>query len=169
MYKAASNRRLERGRSQMVSHRPEGVTPGCTTTSELGSRRRPTRLARCAAASTVPPTSPSGKGKVYAGGALAVLLYGCESWCLTAESEQRLGNWHNKRIREICLVAMCQAVVHRITSESPQKRTGVFSLEHYLASRTLPCRHPPVPPCRVSERPALPPGAGPGCSPWPPM
>ena len=27
--------------------------------------------------------------------------------------------------------------VHRITSESLQKRTGVFSLEHYPASRTL--------------------------------
>ena len=24
------------------------------------------------------------KGKVYEGGVLAVLLYGCESWCLTA-------------------------------------------------------------------------------------
>ena len=31
------------------------------------------------------------KGKVYAGGVLAVLLYGCESWCLTEESVRRLG------------------------------------------------------------------------------
>jgi hypothetical protein len=77
------------------------------------------------------------KGKVYAGGVLAVLLYGCESWCLTAESVQRLANWHNKRIREMCRVTMLQTHVYRITSESLQKRTGVFSLEHYLASRTL--------------------------------
>ena len=77
------------------------------------------------------------KGKVYAGGVLAVLLYGCESWCLTAESVRRLSNWHNKRVREMCRVTMCQTFVHRITSESLQKRTGVFSLEHYLASRTL--------------------------------
>ena len=41
------------------------------------------------------------KGKVYAGGILAVLLYGCESWCLTAESVRRLNNWHNKRVREM--------------------------------------------------------------------
>jgi hypothetical protein len=67
----------------------------------------------------------------------AVLLYGCESWCLTAESVRRLTNWHNKRVREMCRVTMCQTFVHRITSESLQKRTGVFSLEHYLASRTL--------------------------------
>jgi hypothetical protein len=77
------------------------------------------------------------KGKVYAGGVLAVLLYGCESWCLTAASVKRLALWHNKRVREMCRVTMCQTFVHRITSASLQKRTGVFALEHYLASRTL--------------------------------
>ena len=50
---------------------------------------------------------------------------------------RRLSNWHKKRIREMCRVTMCQTFVHRITSESLQKRTGAFSLEHYLASRTL--------------------------------
>ena len=55
----------------------------------------------------------------------------------TAESVRRLSNWHNKRVRDMCRVTMCQMSVHRITSESLQKRTGVFSLEHYLASRTL--------------------------------
>ena len=70
------------------------------------------------------------KGRVYAGGVLAVLLNGCESWWLTAESVRRLSNWHSKWIREVCRVTMCPAFVHRITSESPQKRTGAFSLEH---------------------------------------
>ena len=37
----------------------------------------------------------------------------------------------------MCRVTMCQSFVHRTTSGSLQKRTGVFSLEHYLASRTL--------------------------------
>ncbi len=37
----------------------------------------------------------------------------------------------------MCRVTMLQTHVNRITSESLQKRTGVFSLEHYLASRTL--------------------------------
>jgi len=64
-------------------------------------------------------------------------MYGCESWCLTAESISRLRNWHNKRIREMCRVTMCQSFVHQISSASLQKRTGVFSIEHYLASRTL--------------------------------
>ena len=77
------------------------------------------------------------KGKVYVGGVLAVLLYGCESWCLTAESIKRLSRWHNKRLREMCRVTMCQTFVHGITSKSLQQRTGVFEVEHYLASRTL--------------------------------
>jgi len=77
------------------------------------------------------------KAKVYAGGVLAVLLYGCMSWCLSEESARRLSNWHNKRVREMCRVTMRQTFVYRITSESPQKRTGVFVLEHYLASRVL--------------------------------
>ena len=64
------------------------------------------------------------KGTVYANGVLAVLLYGCESWCLTAESVRRLANWHNKRVREMCRVTMLQTHVCRITSESLQKRTG---------------------------------------------
>jgi hypothetical protein len=67
------------------------------------------------------------KGKVYASGVLAVLLYGCESWCLTAASLNKLRRWHNKRIREMCRVTMCQTFVHRITSKSLQQRTGVFT------------------------------------------
>jgi hypothetical protein len=47
------------------------------------------------------------KGKVYAGGVLAVLPYGCESWCLTAEAITRLYNWHNRPLREMYRVAMC--------------------------------------------------------------
>lgn len=77
------------------------------------------------------------KGKLYAGGVLAVLLYGCESWCLTAASIKRLSLWHNKRIREMCRVTMCQTFVHQITSRSLQQRTGVYELQYYIASRAL--------------------------------
>jgi len=37
----------------------------------------------------------------------------------------------------MCRVTMCQSFVHQISSAGLQKRTGVFSIEHYLASRTL--------------------------------
>ena len=66
-----------------------------------------------------------------------MFLCGCESWFLTADSITRLRNLRNKRICEILRVAMCQIFVHRITSVSLQKRTGVFSLDHCLASRIL--------------------------------
>ncbi len=37
----------------------------------------------------------------------------------------------------MCRVTMLHTHAYRITSEGLQKRTGVFSLEHYLPSRTL--------------------------------
>ena len=83
------------------------------------------------------PTARPLKGRLYQSGVLAVLLYDCESWCLKAEDIALLRNWHNKRIREMCRVTMCQTHVHRITLVSLQKGTAVFSLAHYLASRTL--------------------------------
>jgi hypothetical protein len=49
----------------------------------------------------------------------------------------KLCHWHSKRIRETCRVTMRQATLYRITSRSLQQRTGVFDLQHYLASRTL--------------------------------
>jgi hypothetical protein len=53
------------------------------------------------------------------------------------ESVRRLDNLHNKRIREMCRVTTLQTHVYRITSKGLQKRTGVFTLERYLASRSL--------------------------------
>ena len=50
---------------------------------------------------------------------------------------RRLANWHSNPVREMCRVTMLQTHVYHITSESLPTRTGVFSLEHYLASRTL--------------------------------
>ena len=52
------------------------------------------------------------KGRLYQGGVLAVLLYGCEPWCLKTEDIALLRNWHNKRIREMYRVTMCQTYVH---------------------------------------------------------
>ena len=58
------------------------------------------------------------KGKIYSGGVLAVLLYGCESWCLAAEFISHLRHRHNKCIREMCTVTMCPSFVHDIFSAS---------------------------------------------------
>ena len=37
----------------------------------------------------------------------------------------------------MCRVTICQTSVHLIISKSHQQRTGVFELQHYLASREL--------------------------------
>ncbi len=67
------------------------------------------------------------------------MLYGSESWCLTAESLRRLANWHNKLIREMSRITMLQTHINPITFESPQKRAPVRSLlsQGCFACRTL--------------------------------
>jgi hypothetical protein len=85
-----------------------------------------------------------------------VLLYGCESWCLAAASlrKSRLSHKHNERARMMCRVAMCQAMAHRITSETLQQRTGVFDLQHYVArGGAAGTRRPPSSPIEVSIGP----------------
>ena len=77
------------------------------------------------------------KGIQYVGVVLAVLLYGCESWRIKNSPVRRLNSSHSKRVLEVHQVTTFQTYVHRISSKSLQQRTGVFELEHYLASRTL--------------------------------
>ena len=77
------------------------------------------------------------KAKVLKSGVLAVLLYGCVSWCPTADSITRLCNLHNKRISWMCHVTMLHTYAHRITPKGLQKRTGFVSLENELGSQTL--------------------------------
>ena len=46
------------------------------------------------------------KRKAYTGIVLNVLLFGCESWCLTADLVGTLASWHHARLREMCRVTM---------------------------------------------------------------
>ena len=46
------------------------------------------------------------KRKLRAGGVLSVLLYGCESRCLTEAPIRRPSSWHNKRVHEIRRINM---------------------------------------------------------------
>jgi len=56
------------------------------------------------------------KAALYSPGALSVLLFGCESWCLTQKGILiPLHNWHNKRICEMCRVTMHQVELYGIT------------------------------------------------------
>ena len=57
----------------------------------------------------------------------------------------------------MCRVTMCQAMAHRITSRSLQKRTGLFDLQHYVARRTLlwAGHVARIPKSRLPKRPML--------------
>ena len=57
----------------------------------------------------------------------------------------------------MCRVTICQSFVHQISSACLQKRTDVFSIEHYLASRTLlwAGHVAPMPRSRLPKRPML--------------
>ena len=77
------------------------------------------------------------KRQLYVGGVLSVLLFGCESWCLTMEMIVLLRNWHNARIREMCRVTMLQVENYHITSVELQQRIGIWDVDYYLARRTL--------------------------------
>ena len=57
------------------------------------------------------------KTALYSPGVLSMLLYGCESWCLTQKGMLiPLLNWQNKRIREMYRVTMHQVELYGITS-----------------------------------------------------
>ena len=75
--------------------------------------------------------------KAYIGIILNVLLYGCESWCLTADLVRTLASWRHARLREVCRVTMHQVWIHRITTEELYERIGVQSIEYYIRVRTL--------------------------------
>ena len=77
------------------------------------------------------------KQKAYTGIILNVLLYGCESWCLTADLVGTLASWHHARLREMCRVTMHQVWIHRITTDELYERIGVQSIEYYIRVRTL--------------------------------
>jgi len=77
------------------------------------------------------------KRQLYVGGVLSVLLFGCESWCVTMEMLTLLRNWHNARICEMCRVTMRHVELHRISSVELQQRIGIWDLDYYLARRTL--------------------------------
>ncbi len=42
------------------------------------------------------------KRKAHTGIVLSVLIFGCESWCFTADLVGTLASWHHARLREMC-------------------------------------------------------------------
>jgi hypothetical protein len=79
------------------------------------------------------------KGKIYQSLVLGILLYGCESWILTAQLRQQLNAFHNRCVRTMAQVhtrghSNC---LHRASLEPMYAALGLTSIDQYISSRKL--------------------------------
>ena len=77
------------------------------------------------------------KGKVYQSLILPILLYGCESWCLTEALLRLLRLFHNRCARSMCGVTMLDVFQQRIHTEDLLNRLGLSVIDKYISTRQL--------------------------------
>ena len=78
-----------------------------------------------------------GKRLIYEGLILAILLYGCESWCLTEKCFDKLRLFHARCTRAMCRVTRWHTWKNRISTEQLWKRIGLKSIDTYINRRQL--------------------------------
>ena len=79
------------------------------------------------------------KGKVYQSLVLGILLYGCESWVLTAHLRQKLNAFHNRCVRTMTrgFSRGRSNISHRAPLEPMYAALGLTSIDQYISSRKL--------------------------------
>ena len=77
------------------------------------------------------------KRAAYVALVLSVLLYGCESWCLTAKLWAKLRVFHHSCARTMCRINPWYSWKCRITTESTLQKLSLRSIEVYTARRQL--------------------------------
>jgi len=77
------------------------------------------------------------KSAVYITVVIAVLLYGCESWCLTEELLGRLRVFHAQCIRVMCRVTLKHTWEHHLSSQCLARRLGLDSIDILVTRRQL--------------------------------
>ena len=77
------------------------------------------------------------KRAVYVSLILAILLYGCEAWCLTELIFNRLRNFHNQCVRRMHRMSRKHQWAHRISDESLRLKLGLESIDEYIGRRQL--------------------------------
>lgn len=77
------------------------------------------------------------KTAVYEALILSILLYGCESWCLTEELLQRLRVFHAQCLRAMSRVTRKHTWEHRISSMQLMQELGLDAIDFYVARRQL--------------------------------
>jgi len=81
--------------------------------------------------------SPAAKREAYVALVLAILLYGCEGWSLTAALWGKLRRFHHRCARSMCRITMWHVREHRITTASVLKVLGLRNIETYVCRRQL--------------------------------
>ena len=71
---------------------------------------------------------------------LNIVLWGCESWALTAESRRKLSSFHHKSIRKILGISMFEVKEQSITNEQVRKMFhNVKNIDEIVRQRALDC------------------------------
>ena len=77
------------------------------------------------------------KGKIYTALVLSLLLYGCETWCMTSELMTELQKFHSRSLRTICGVNRHMQRTYHISTVNLQTQVGVKAIEHYYRIRAM--------------------------------
>ena len=77
------------------------------------------------------------KKMVYLSMVLSIVLYGSESWSVSAEMMRKLESFHRMCIRSMCRINMWHVREHKISTGTLLKRTGILPIGKYLARRQL--------------------------------
>ena len=92
-------------------------------------------LRQCIFAS--PHVSPLAKRLVYSTYILGVLLYGAESWCLTAKQWAMLRTFHAKCVRVMCSVSKYQQWRQHIKDMELGLRLGISGIDLYVQRKQM--------------------------------
>ena len=77
------------------------------------------------------------KRAVYEGLVLAILLYGCESWCLTEVLWQRLRVFHAQCVRSMSRVTRKHTREHHLSTQALEQEMGLDTIDVYVDRRRL--------------------------------
>jgi len=81
--------------------------------------------------------SVAAKREAHVAIVLAILIYGSESWCLTAEMWGRLRGFHHQCARAMCGVSMWHTREYRISTVGVLKVHNLRSIETHIRRRQL--------------------------------
>ena len=68
---------------------------------------------------------------------LSILLYGCESWCLTEKLYNKLRTFHRRCVRSMCRVTRKHTRAHNISTIELLRRTGLEPIDIVVTRRQL--------------------------------